>query len=151
MHLEEAIRLDQTTSFTCKSPSQSAAARDSVANQAPTRTRPFLIYRWLVMGPVGNFGSRGMNLPTAVRQCHPDCTASTAEPDAFQEEDRTPHVFKIETDRDGLRLLTPALMQFPAGVDGCLERCTTTYVSTHSSSVEKSERPAGEQASGRCL
>ena len=78
-----------------------------------------------------NFGTKGMNLPTAVRQCHPDCTASTAEPDGreddFEEEDRTPHAFKLETDRGGMRVLTPALRQFPGSFDGCLERCTTTY------------------------
>lgn len=70
-------------------------------------------------------GAHGQVLPTAMRQCHPDCTKSTHERAA--DEDRTLRAFTVETDRNGMRVPTQPLERYRGALDGCVERCTTTY------------------------
>lgn len=75
-----------------------------------------------------HFGAHGHVLPTSMRKCHPDCTRSALEqPENSDDEHRTLGAFAVETDRNGMRVVTEPLRRNGATLDGCTERCTTTY------------------------
>jgi hypothetical protein len=76
-----------------------------------------------------HFGAHGQILPTAMRQCHPDCTTQSAmsHADENDDEDRSLGAFTVETDRNGNSIVTPPLRRTRSTLDGCIERCTTTY------------------------